>query len=517
LFEEAQAPKSQLSILEDVLKSEIASRRSDRRQLPVVQNLSHYERDALKYTEVLDAPDQTRDTALRYISTDFATQVDTLQTAPLKLASAAKPQTPPKPDARGKVPSDEVEKELCLLRIKISDLLTSRDALAESLRSGTPSCSASALTLQRKLKIVRTEIVAFNSLVQDKLRKADNQSDPKQTPDRIVFDPWLGLIVVTAPKPPALAKAAPDNTESIKAESTALSRLDEICIAVVNLCARATELDTQRDNVHRRLHEGARTVLAELFPETTLAVSDESRVDVGFPSHSRSNQPRSKYAFTQVTPDLLARSYAEDLALKNFGVFLDLPLPVQFIDAQASPPSFKSIFTDFVPTLDRRFPNPADKIAITILGSGLDQVDLTSGPTPLELKSPEIPNGSVDPVTIIDLPTATSSSITFHIYVNPVYKLPLAFQFKLKNSTAVINTMPFAIARLPEDSPKNATIIRRLSGPQNDPTQQQRDEFQIIGAPPGAVTPDLLKAKIEENKPETRKKYDVNIDLTHKP
>ncbi len=132
---------------------------------------------------------------------------------------------------------------------------------------------------------------------------------------------------------------------------------------------------------------------------------------------------------------------------------------------------------------------------------------------PLKLPTPDILRGSADPITAKDVPVASASSTTFHIAIIPVYKLPFAFQFKVKNSMTLINTMPLSINRLPEDGILGATILRRISGPLNDPTQQRRDDLEIMNPPAGAVDEDLLKEGIDRVKPESRKRYDVTVDV----
>lgn len=203
-------------------------------------------------------------------------------------------------------------------------------------------------------------------------------------------------------------------------------------------------------------------------------------------------------------------------------MFYEAPLPEQLIEpAAAKHPQVTSVFTDFVPTLHKRFPSATDVITVTMMGTDLDGLDPTSVATALQVN---IAGAAVtNPIKVISGPTAlgsgtsgataipSGSAIAVQLTVAPSYKLPLALQMKGTDG-AVINTPPFAVPRLDADDMSKYAMIRRITGPVDEPAQQQQDE--LIISTPGTVVPitsEVLKAEIEKLKAENHRKIDVNI------
>jgi hypothetical protein len=335
--------------------------------------------------------------------------------------------------------------------------------------------------------------------------------DKKPTDLLTAFGQWL--VAKLDVNPPKVAAQKP-NQQAIDQESANEQTMDkrvlELCKASQELCGEANNLDGERSKAAIQLNYDAATIrgMAALAygQEKELRTEQSGGSETGGPTDTLSNEDDSENL------RYFAMDRFEKVSYKAFGATLDVPLPVQLVDAGgAKVPAVTSVTNDFVPTLGHRFPSAGESIAIQINGTNLDTIDATVAPTPLTVKRPEPTDSTENPVTILDGPVVTPTAITLHVSLDPTYTQAFGLQFALVGGTGTMTTSPIFVPRLGQETPPTYPMIERITGPVNNPAGQQLDEEKFF-----LVPPDVIKAKIDEKKLEERERLDLNINTAKK-
>jgi hypothetical protein len=265
----------------------------------------------------------------------------------------------------------------------------------------------------------------------------------------------------------------------------------------------AKSASTERDQYASDLRKDARGIMNELFPQSTIRSSSGIHLELaGLRGNSSPAQPLSVAIRNQ------SGGRGQVLQYRAFSGIYDAPLPVQLIDSSAAKhPIVTSVLTDFQPSVEQAVPIKNQAITVYLIGKDLDALAAT---IPMVLLSPVSGKPVLAPVTVLDGPTVapgTSGVATCHVTLDPAYKSPFALQLKEKVGTDTINTPPIWVPRLDGQVSSKVPVIRRLTGPRDDPSSQQIDEQQFFN-----ISPEEIKSKIEEKKPE-HSRLDVNVDI----
>lgn len=506
--------KSQLMRLDNSLNHAIRQLRDDASERPVYHQLTDYERTVSNRIALIGLPEQSRDTAVRYILDAAATQIMNLQASAAKLVQQSPPASLPS-DSTNKKPSrhhrqtaskqnqssaadsdqtpanqHEINDRKILLDETCDALRGSLWELANAIRQTEDQAEPTAVSTEE----FDTAISNFRALIQQVIALSNEVNK-----------------FVPPPKHPNSAPTAPkiDKSPDVKAITTALLSTGDEIRAADELCKTAFAAEQVRDRMDERLDEGAASVQEALFPHQfdrehhfSLSVLDPGYFAPRPPAGERPDGDNTaQYAL----------DYTKELISKVYGSVYDAPLPAATIEP-VSQPQITNIFTDFIPTADKPRPLPTDVITATIIGSALNAIDVSVPPKPLTINPPGT-TGTPTFVTVQGVTAGTTNTLTVHLTISANYRYPLALQFTLLNGSGTLNSPPFLIPMSGLDESQKQLIIRRITGPETDPTQQMRDELQIINAPRHSITSDLIKSKIEQDKPETRHRVDVNVDL----
>jgi hypothetical protein len=526
--------KSQLTRLDNSLNSRIHALRDDRSQRPVYHQLVTYERTVSNRIALIGLPEKDRDTAIRYLLDAAGAQLVALE------ASATKEVQPSKSSSQAKVqpttPGSNAQP--CCVNPKPCTAPASTCPPAVKPPPAPADSNTPANPNQNKIDASKTCVDEDVSELRkvlwggaNAIRGTEDKDWPEPPP---AFDDvdqkFLNLIQdvntlnknvnVFVPKEPNAASPlqsdADDKSLDQKAISTALLNIGDEIRAANELCSTAFRAEQRAQDRDRLLEQGAVAAQEALFPNEKDSYRRKQWAILDIPSLFASHAPAGERPEDDNTA-AYALTYTKELISKVFGAVYDAPLPASIIEPLApKSPQVTQVVTNFVPTWDQPQPLPTDTITVTVIGKDLDAIDPTTFPKALEIKSFGADPNAADPVRVITTGFAvTPTAVTVQLQIDPIYKYPLALQFSLLGSTQVLNSPPFAISRMDAVPSPCDTVIRRITGPANDPTQQQRDELQIINAPRSSITTDLLKAKIEQDKPESRKRVDVNLDLKH--
>ena len=493
-------PQTHWSNLAAALQAKADSLRGDPAQRPLYHLLITYRRFVDERAELAGLPQSARETAITYLGDAANAELTAITTAVAKSI----PADPPADTAT----QDQITRQLLFRTVQngidgdVAKLKTDLVSTELELRKSTVASAIDPVetcktdTLKTDRETLAKDLAYLNVIMAQPPLKPEDNKPPKDKPGN------------TATKP----IKSPDQKP---AEATALAAIGDDIDAAIELDQSAVDLLNDTNQRNQYLLDCASAVQKALFPEEYLPQHRTDTTVLGLSTLMAADRQAKKPGVRPSANNTegLGLSYSRELLFKAFGAVYDEPLPIQLVEAGVvKNPAITRAITDFVPSWAKPYPTETDTITVSVIGTDLDATDSTSLPTSLEIKPFGTPSTQPDPVTITDM-TVTPTLVTVHLTVAPSYRLPLALQFKLSGGTSVLNSVPFIIGPPGGLDPKQTTVVRRISGPANDPSQQQKDELEVIGAPPGTFNAEVLKAKVEESKPESRKRVDVNVEL----
>jgi hypothetical protein len=393
------------------------------------------------------------------------------------------------------------------IRSSLSCIATTLKKIEGNRKDGSPdlgSCSSQVTELLAQLDCLPAELDSYFTKGQP---NAEKPAPAKAADSPSTLCEWAVQFMqkILSGKPPPVKVFSADDRSTVM---TALNRMRELARAVGECARLACKNQKIHTDLYQQIASGAQAIKVALFPELNPASTNSVGVRLGVlpPSPSTLNSSKGRPSFNNVGG--LAEMVARELSYKSFGSVSFYPLPITLVNGPASAkhPIVTKVVTEFVPTSAHPF--ATDAVTVYLIGKDLDAAVSAD---PLLVAQPD-PAKSATPVVVVTGPTVVGGVAQVTVKVDPTYKSAFALQLKTKSGDTLI-TPPILVPRLELDDAPGSPTIRHITGSASDPTQQQKDEYRFIGVKPETITPEVLKSKIEDKKPEEKRTIDVNVGI----